>query len=929
MFFQYPYTDMYALNLDWMIKAIKEVQEIIENLGHVVNTVNGQDGDVTISADMVNATGINSVATLGAGVVFENLTQEQLQALYNNGVRLVMSRNNLGVFDRAFFLTGSYEGSVTAFAYDPTGELSGVVSVNGLSGALMLNGANLPISEEDTTTIKALIDHLDEYKLDSVFLAGNTLYKSYDSGTALQIISIDTEATADSENLIYSGAVVDAVAASKAVIDAKLNPDNATPGTFLQINSEGESVWGPAATDAQVADAVTDWLDENVPTGTTVVVDRSLTVQDAAADAKVTGDEIADLKSAFGEISQPSRNLWPFDSSVTFTRYMYYKPGGVVLPAGKYIASAAITSGSGVTSARIRFDNNDGTEITYKKISTDGQRHDSPTITLTEDCYAIWLFSANDSSASTGVDATWSDIQIESGKVSTSYVPHLSARDTVAEKTIADLRDYVNKKIYGNGHLLPDSVGIESFDFVEVGTNLFNFNDTKNVLGYITDNGKITPNESYKTSWFIKVSPSTVYYVGGQNINSSYKNAKFICEFDEDLNVVLWSENVSDHFTTQSTTKYIRFTYSSSLLATKCYFGATDWDGNTAPAYTAVIPSEYVEGGGGGGGEISLPNQYSVSGNLPAGGYLKNEDMANSICRNERVMFNSDITSFSSLEIGFAWFSTNYKYNRLVIDGTNLTVYDYNGNTDVSAHGLTIENNIQVLVESNFMRKCNITIISNGQLFKAEGKELDRRRIDFLYAQSIGSTLPNAKLSWTCVDFDKPVWIFGDSYVASYTNKWVKYLYQYGYDKNVLFDAFPGEDSSESIVSLQHLLTIAKPKKIVWCLGMNDGSDENSDPSTKWATAQASLRALCEEKGITLILATIPTVPTINHEYKNANVRASGYRYIDFARAVGASSSGVWYDSMLSQDGVHPSDAGAKALFGRAVLDVPELMITP
>ena len=47
-----------------------------------------------------------------------------------------------------------------------------------------------------------------------------------------------------------------------------------------------------------IADDVTDWLNDNVnPVGAAVVVDSSLTISGAAADAEVTGNELTDLKS--------------------------------------------------------------------------------------------------------------------------------------------------------------------------------------------------------------------------------------------------------------------------------------------------------------------------------------------------------------------------------------------------------------------------------------------------------------------------------------------------------------------------------------------------------------------------------------------------------------------------------------------------------
>lgn len=62
------------------------------------------------------------------------------------------------------------------------------------------------------------------------------------------------------------------------------------------------------ATDA-IPDAVSEWLSENI-TPTTPVVDASLSVSGAAADAKVTGDKIAVVKSEVEELYNQNTHEW-------------------------------------------------------------------------------------------------------------------------------------------------------------------------------------------------------------------------------------------------------------------------------------------------------------------------------------------------------------------------------------------------------------------------------------------------------------------------------------------------------------------------------------------------------------------------------------------------------------------------------------------
>jgi len=51
----------------------------------------------------------------------------------------------------------------------------------------------------------------------------------------------------------------------------------------------------------EIAEQVSEWLEENIHEDPTVVIDASLSVSGAAADAKAAGDEIADLKADLSE----------------------------------------------------------------------------------------------------------------------------------------------------------------------------------------------------------------------------------------------------------------------------------------------------------------------------------------------------------------------------------------------------------------------------------------------------------------------------------------------------------------------------------------------------------------------------------------------------------------------------------------------------
>ena len=84
----------------------------------------------------------------------------------------------------------------------------------------------------------------------------------------------------------------------------KLNKpsNNGTNDQILRSNGDGSTRWDNAATSNEIGTAVTSWLNENVTGEGSVVVDETLSVSGAAADAKVVGDEIAALKTIINQL---------------------------------------------------------------------------------------------------------------------------------------------------------------------------------------------------------------------------------------------------------------------------------------------------------------------------------------------------------------------------------------------------------------------------------------------------------------------------------------------------------------------------------------------------------------------------------------------------------------------------------------------------
>lgn len=296
---------------------------------------------------------------------------------------------------------------------------------------------------------------------------------------------------------------------------------------------------------------------------------------------------------------------------------------------------------------------------------------------------------------------------------------------------------------------------------------------------------------------------------------------------------------------------------------------------------------------------------------------------SNAIKQNKILRFSANILSLGAIDLRHG--KGIYGASSIVIDSTTISFYNYTTEPVLTCsflHGLTVSGQTDIVATVGVDATASISITSNKKTFKQSGIKWIGTN-GSIEMESVRTTMRNLTLSWDCPNYMDAIWLFGDSYFTYYEERWPYYLvHKYS---DFLLSGFPGAMSAEMYPDFQQALTHGTPKMAVWCLGMND-PDTDGDINAAWKTCVECFIADCKKSGITPILATVPNVPDRLHSHKNEYVRTSGYRYIDFAAAVGANKAGsMWREGMLSADQVHPAAAGARALAEQVLLDLPEI----
>lgn len=353
----------------------------------------------------------------------------------------------------------------------------------------------------------------------------------------------------------------------------------------------------------------------------------------------------------------------------------------------------------------------------------------------------------------------------------------------------------------------------------------------------------------------------------------------------------------------------------------------------------AVLPNVSVSEvnklyyGSGGGAQVTAKNDSisAIADTLKAGEYLKLEN--NHIMNAKTLTLSFKLDSLSdgeAIRLGHGESSHGGSYVELTKD--NIKVYNYTNadshaqGKDVTlnkAHGLILSGVVNITVKTR-LHDADIIVTTPSGMIKERVSWAGRN--GEIFATAIGTDISDVRMRWHCAAYEYDIWMLGDSYFNSGSSwRWPYYLRMDGYSEYMLM-GYPGRNSASGLEDFKQALTHGTPKYAVWCLGMNNG-DSGDTVNVSYLKSVQEFISICEEKGITPILSTVPCTPTVNNYHKNEWVRKSGYRYIDFARAVGGEEIGSgWYEGMLHTDNVHPNELGAKALYAQFIADFPEIL---
>lgn len=300
----------------------------------------------------------------------------------------------------------------------------------------------------------------------------------------------------------------------------------------------------------------------------------------------------------------------------------------------------------------------------------------------------------------------------------------------------------------------------------------------------------------------------------------------------------------------------------------------------------------------------------------------------NNIRKNYSICGYVNLTAFEKVRFGK---DTSEQGFIVEVDNTNVKVIRSRHGDDqkLYPHGLTISTFLGFEIR-NVGGYSHLFIYSDSGRYKWE-LDIYNPGYDSAFFESVNTTGTLVSFSQVNYDYNKDIWLIQDSYGAWVNWGWAYNIYQIGFD-TFLIDSKGGAGSLTQLNSLKTHLKYATPKYLVWAMGMND-KDAGDTYNANWKTALDEVIQICKEKGIELVLCTIPNavkegyINTYKNRYVRTLVEEHGYKLIDFADAVQLSFESLeWKSGLIQDDNLHPNEKGAQVLSIRAITDFPQLL---
>lgn len=522
------------------------------------------------------------------------------------------------------------------------------------------------------------------------------------------------------------------------------------------------------------------------------------------------------------------------------------------------------------------------------------------------------------------------DYVVYSGQLYQFTTAHAAGAWNASHATAVQIADQVSELKSAIDQITAEKVSINRWD----GTNAGHY-----YVNQVT--GGLESSASYTASDFIKIDNDSNKIIISADTSTSTLRYALYTDADESTFVrgsvggLLTQDSATGRYYTEidvTNASYIRFSLGN------IYFANADSRlmlslGDAVPRFS-IYTGDRLEVDA-----VNYGKQYdsSVFGTTPAvftadsltSGQTLKIDGSNSIKKNKTLHFKANINdnAFDSIYCGIGEQSYSLYWK---IDATNIYVMSNGSVGTTLPHGLTLSTYIDLLVVIGERNLGKMILNTLGGTYSRDVQIVQGYKGE-IFLRPYNCAVTNAIVEFACKDFRQPVWIFGDSYLTHTSqDRWAYWLLEWNFGR-CLLNAFPGENAQEALPQIQdYVAHYGTPKIICWCLGMNNPDNSGSVDTlpVAWQNAVETLKKLCTENNITLILSTIPNTPTVSNVLKNDYVRNSGYKYIDFAKAVGAESRGsTWYDGCLSSDNTHPTEKGARLLCLQALQDVPELML--